>query len=63
LFAVTRNYRPKIGKKKIVEEKVKACVCVCVCIFRLAEHVLKARVLGNPKDYKTPGEVGPWVSV
>jgi hypothetical protein len=25
--------------------------------------VLKARVLGNPKDYKTPGEVGPWVSI
>jgi hypothetical protein len=41
------------------------CVCVCVCVYilRLAAHVLMTRVLKNPKDYKTPGEVGPWVSI
>jgi hypothetical protein len=31
-------------------------VCVCVLIFRPAEHVLKARVLETPVEYKTLGE-------
>jgi hypothetical protein len=32
-------------------------VCVCVSIFRPAEHVLMARVLETPVEYRTPGEL------
>jgi hypothetical protein len=31
------------------------CVCVCVFILRPAEHVLKARVLETPLEYRTLG--------
>jgi hypothetical protein len=41
-------------------------VCVLVFLYfsiRLTEHVLMTRVLRNSKDYKTPGEEGPWVFI